>query len=76
MPGKGARDRRRLVDDRIEIAAGRRDHLDGDFARDHPIPIRSPHRSPKITAPVVRDARKRHDGDDGDQRAAGNRIAR
>ena len=53
-----------------------RAHLDRDLARDVGLPVAPMRRAPASPRRCVRQARKRHDRDDGDQRAAGDRALR
>ena len=66
------RDRRRVA---VEIAPGCGADLDGDFARDFRLPLRRRGADQQHRAGRDR-GEERHDGDDRDQRAAGDRGAR
>ncbi len=73
--GKGARGRRRIGRGGIEIAAGRRDDLDGHLTRHVGLPFARRAGDQYHRAGGER-RQERHDGDDRDQRAPGDRVAR
>ena len=60
----------------LEIAAGARTHLDGDFARDLRLPFAQPTRCTSSTAPGRDRRQERHDRNNRHQRTACDRCTR